>query len=761
MAATQGLTGEQQRRRGPRAAASLAAPAALFAVLIALYAVGAIAPIDNALMDARFRLVKRAPSDSLVLVEIDPRSLRAETRWPWPRDRYAAATANLQDAGAALIAFDVDFSSRSDPAGDLAFAEALSRRPGEVVLPVFWQWSASDGNGGRELVRTPPNRMFLNDAVIASVTLTTEKNGVLRRGWRAVEDGGAYRTSLAGVLAGVSANRRDTFYIDYGIDAAEIKRLSFNDVLNGGFPPEAVRGKNVLIGATALELGDEFAAPVLGITPGVTLHALSYESLVQDRALTRPAPAIPLALAALLLVWLTRKAARQRASDLALKHAALLATLFAAPLGAQALFPVSFDTGAMIAAQALAALYVAGAQLHHRAREIISHRAATMRYQELTGIVVRDNGDGVIVTDGAGAVELCNERAKTLLGIEGEPAGKDIARAAEGFPALPAAHTGLRETAFCEFAAPATGAVLEIIATRSATPAGRTREGETDYASGLVVYTLRDISARKRIEEAERKAKEAAIAANAAKTQLISNMSHELRTPLNGVIGFASIMKDEAFGVHATPEYKEYSKNIHDSGKRLLGLVNNMLNVAKLDAGEFEIVKDRAPVDEVIDKTLHEFRHEILRRDAKVVLEIEKALPDATIDASIVNEMLSQLLANALKFTGDRPVVTFRAFRNGRVLTIEVEDNGCGAPPAQLPKLARAFVQGDGALNRSHEGAGLGLYLVSKFAALHGGALSLESEPGERFLARMTFSDAFRAAAAPSAAPPRQERSAS
>ncbi len=715
----------------------------LFALLAGLHALGFVAAIDYALMDDRFRLVRRAPSDTLVLVEIDPRSLREEARWPWPRDRYAAVAENLQDADAALIAFDVDFSSLSDEEGDDAFAKTLSRRPGEIILPVFWQWT-SDAAGERELIKTPPNPKFLNDSVIASVTLTTEKNGVLRRGWRTIKEDDNYRTSIAGVLAGIPADQRDTFYIDYGIDASKITRLSFRDALAGNFPPEAVRAKNVLIGATALELGDEFAAPTLGLMPGVMLHALSYESLVQDRALKRPHPAVPLGLAGLLLIWLTRNAAIKRTSTLTITHVLLLALFIGAPVGLQALFPLSVDTGALLAAQALSILYVAGAQLRHRALQIIGQRAATMKYQELTGIVVRDNADGVIVTDEAGAIELCSERAKELLGIESKAVpGEGVADIVSGFPVLSAGNTSLRQTVSSEFTPPGSDAILEISATRSATPSGKKWQRNNIALSGLVVYTLRDISAHKRIEEAERNAKEAAIAANAAKTQLISNMSHELRTPLNGVIGFASLMKDEAFGVHSTPEYKDYSQSIHDSGKRLLSVVNNMLHIAKLDAGEFEIAKDRGPISEVIDETIHTFRHDILRRNARVEIDIEEGMPDALVDVSIVREMLSQLISNALKFTGENAGIGICAFGDGPHLILEVKDDGCGVKAALLPKLTEPFFQGDSALNRAHEGAGLGLYLVRKFAELHGGALEFESEPGAGFLARIRFPDAL------------------
>ncbi len=726
-------------RRISRAAKPLAAPIGLFLLLTVFALSGFFTPLDNALMDARFRLIKRAPTDTLVLVEIDPQSIRDENRWPWPRDRYATAIANLQAAQAGLIAFDVDFSSLSSAEGDAAFARALAQRPGEVILPVFWQWSSSSG-GRRELMKTPPNEKFLDHAVIASVTLTAEKSGIVRRGWRAVEDGDTYRTAIAGVLAGIPADRHDTFYIDYSIDSRAIKRLSFRDLLSGDFSPEIVRGKNILIGATALELGDEFAAPVLGVTPGVMLHALSYESLAQNRALARPHPAIPLVLGGFLLIWLCRNPQAKQVAPLLVTHAVLFAILFTAPLALQTYAPYSFDVGAILFAQAMGLLYVAGALLHHRARQIIRHRSATLRFQELTSIVVRDNADGVIVTDGAGAIELCNERATELLGFDSPlQSGAMLTELVADFPIAPALTTGPEVTARYEYAAPENGVMLEIVASRRIVSLGNTRARDNQIVTSLAVYTLRDISARKRIEKAELDAKNAAIAASSMKTQLISNMSHELRTPLNGVIGFAGIMVQESFGPHGVPEYQEYSQNIHECGKRLLGLVNNMLNIARLDAGEFELSLDRTSLADVVDISISKFENEAAKQNATISQDIQRGLPDVKIDMSVFEEMLAHLLSNALKFAGDGAKIQVRAKETDGDLLLEVEDNGCGVNADLLPKLTEAFFQGDGALNRAHEGAGLGLYLVSKYVALHGGDLRFESEAGSGFTAIMHF----------------------
>ena len=719
---------------------------------------GALEPLNLALMDLRFRLIERAPSDTLTVVEIDPYSLKEEGRWPWSRDRYATAIENLQSAGANLVAFDVDFSSLSDDAGDDAFVNALAQRPGEVVLPVFWQWSARSNQHGA-MIQTPAHEKFLNDAVIASVTLTTEKNGVVRRGWRGVHDGSAFRASIAAVLAATPADAHETFYIDFGIDPAKIRRLSFHDVYKNDFPSDAVRGKNILIGATALELGDEFAAPVRGVTAGVLFHALGYESLLQNRDLQRSNTLIALVLALGIIIWTCRRERYQRVWVILLQQSLLFSLLIGVPIAIQSVSPMSVDAGAMIAAQLLCIIYVTGARLHRYARQILQQRAATAHYQALTGLVVRDNADGVIVADAQGIIELCNDRARELLrAADSFEAGSNICELAPDFPVHPATHKPQDETAqalnvqpvHVEYTAnDGDGLTLEIVA--SCATSSAIDASTHNVQSQLFVYTLRDISARKRIEAAEREAKEAAIAANTMKSQLISNMSHELRTPLNGVIGFADILQKESFGPLGVAEYKDYSQSIYHSGKRLLGLVNDMLNIAKLDAKEFEISKSSAYLGEVIENCISLIEKRGDLKDKTISMKVQSGLPAVDIDCSVFNEILMHLVSNAVKYTSDDGKITIRAMQEDEDLIIEVEDNGCGVDPQCLPKLTQAFYQADAALNRQHEGAGLGLYLVTKFAALHHGVLEFENTQNARFLARVRFAkliDVARASAA-------------
>ena len=751
MSKTKTLNTEGNNSQRPVGAASrFASTGLLILLLVILNFTGALAPLNNALLDLRFRLLEKNPSNTLVVVEIDPKSLREEDRWPWPRDRYAAAVTNLQDAGAHLIAFDVDFSSLSDEIGDDAFVEALAHRPGEVVLPVFWQWSSRSATGG-EMIKTPPHAKFLSDVTVASVTLTTEENGVVRRGWQGVNDNGVYRASIASVLAGATPNDHSTFLIDYSIRPNSITRISFRDVLRGEFPAEIVRGKNVLVGATALELGDEFAAPVYGVLPGVMFHALSYESIVAGRTLVSPHPVVSFVLGLMLLLWVAIRGQIWNWRKFAAVHTFLFALAICTPALLQARFPISFDVAPILAAQILGAVYIVATRLRDYARQVIRQRAAMAHYQALTSMVVHDNTDGIIVADDDGYIELANDQARILLGTgDALSPGALITEALPNFPVCAAIETGCEaEEAANEYDSDVRheyisennhDRILEIAASRPLSrpeTAGKKKQGK------IIVYTLHDISARKRTEAAEREAKEAAIAANKIKSQLISNMSHELRTPLNGVIGFADILQKESFGPLGTQEYKEYSESIYSCGKRLLTVVNDMLFIAKLDSGDFEICKSEVSLSDLVESSVCKFEAQAELEDKSLKVSAPPGIPAVSVDVSVVNEVIAHLLSNAFKYTPPGAHIAVRACKRGHELVVEVEDDGCGVAAKHLPRLTEAFYQADAELNRKYEGAGLGLYVVSRFVDLHEGHLELESSEEGGFLARVIFGNAF------------------
>jgi EAL domain-containing protein (putative c-di-GMP-specific phosphodiesterase class I)/CHASE2 domain-containing sensor protein len=233
--------------------------------------------IDRAFDPLRFAVIERSASRSVAIVEMDAASVAAIRTWPWSRAHHARVVDALRRAGAASIVFDVDFSSPSDAAGDRAFADALARTDGMVALPTFAQRaSAAEGHD----IDMLPLPAFGAHAASASVSIMPDPDGNVRAMPFATITAGTPRPSLSAFIAARSGTADTTFPIDMAINPASIPRLSFVDVDTGRFDPAVVRGRNVLIGATAIELGDRYSTPRWGIIPGVVVQALAAETLI-------------------------------------------------------------------------------------------------------------------------------------------------------------------------------------------------------------------------------------------------------------------------------------------------------------------------------------------------------------------------------------------------------------------------------------------------------------------------------------------------
>lgn len=255
--------------------------------------------LDHDLAAFRMDTSTRTPSQTLTVVEIDSKSLAAAGEWPWSRERYAQVLDNLNSAGAGLIGFDIDFSSRSTPEGDAALKRAIDQNAGWVVLPTFLQPDYKHLN--------LPIEDVAENALLASVNIELSSDGRARSYRQGYDLGGNYYPTLAGMLSGAEPGDTRRFYIDYGIDMEQMTTISFDDVLHNRFNPELVRDRSILIGATAIELGDYISTPHAAGVPGVYIHALAYETLFQGRTL-RPLPVIWSVLAALVIllagIWL-------------------------------------------------------------------------------------------------------------------------------------------------------------------------------------------------------------------------------------------------------------------------------------------------------------------------------------------------------------------------------------------------------------------------------------------------------------------------
>ncbi|HEY8263537.1 MAG TPA: ATP-binding protein [Methyloceanibacter sp.] len=260
--------------------------------------------------------------------------------------------------------------------------------------------------------------------------------------------------------------------------------------------------------------------------------------------------------------------------------------------------------------------------------------------------------------------------------------------------------------------------------------------GAEKLRAGVVAVT-RDITERKAQEEELVRARDDAESANRAKTQFLANMSHELRTPLNAVIGFAEIIHGEMFGELGDARYRDYAGHIHDSGQHLLQVVNEILDMSKIEAGKFKIVKEPFAVRPLIDVCCEVTRQAAEKKEITLIVDASPSLPELAADKRAVKQMLLNLVSNAIKFTDAGGWVRIEARLEGTSVALVVADNGIGIDEADLAKLGNPFIQANNSYDRQHDGAGLGLSVVKGLARLHGGDLSLKSKLGEGTVATL------------------------
>ena len=252
-----------------------------------------------------------------------------------------------------------------------------------------------------------------------------------------------------------------------------------------------------------------------------------------------------------------------------------------------------------------------------------------------------------------------------------------------------------------------------------------------DGALVAVVAQSRDVSGEALLRsETARKAAEAE-SANDAKTRFLAAVSHELRTPLNAILGFSDILSGEYFGKLENDRQREYVALIHQSGSHLLSVVNTMLDVSKIEAGRYELLPEPFIVAESVKACEQMLGLQAREKGVTLTSRVPRAVGEAVADQRAIQQVLINLVGNAIKFTDRGGVVTIDAAREGRDLVIVVSDTGIGIPADKLDAIGQPFMQVQNEYTRKYEGTGLGLSLVKGLVALHGGSFCITSEPGE------------------------------
>jgi len=227
------------------------------------------------------------------------------------------------------------------------------------------------------------------------------------------------------------------------------------------------------------------------------------------------------------------------------------------------------------------------------------------------------------------------------------------------------------------------------------------------------------------------------------KRSFLRMVSHELRTPLNAVIGFSEILSCELYGPLGAPQYKEYAKLVHESGLKLLRLVNQIVEIARLEGHVTDLDLGVEDLDEAVEDVMLQLRAETAARGVTILAPEVGAVPSLKVDGRGLRTILTNLLQNAVTHSPQGGLIVVEARQvAGAMVEIEVRDHGEGVDPAELTRLLRPFEQGGSTLTRSTEGAGLGLPIVDLLTRAMGGTLRLRSAPGQGFTAIVALPEA-------------------
>jgi two-component system cell cycle sensor histidine kinase PleC len=251
-----------------------------------------------------------------------------------------------------------------------------------------------------------------------------------------------------------------------------------------------------------------------------------------------------------------------------------------------------------------------------------------------------------------------------------------------------------------------------------------------DGRGGIVV--IRDFTDHMRAEEMLRRSKEEAELAIRAKTEFLANMSHELRTPLNAIIGFSDIIQREMFGPLNNEHYMSYVRDIHQSGSHLHDVINDILDLSKVEAGKLELTEKDINVSGAIARCLRVVQPRAAEGGIRLKTLLDEPLPALHCDERKLKQILINLLSNAVKFTeqGGQVMLSAGVLGDDGALTFVIADTGIGMEPHEVKAALQPFGQVDSALNRKYEGTGLGLPLTQALVELHGGTMAIESARG-------------------------------
>lgn len=743
-------------RRGPRLRLewALTAVAASLAVVVLALA-GLTARADNVFYDLMSQWGVHAPRPDIVIVAIDNRSVRELGRWPWARSRHTALLRRLAAYHVKAVAYDVLFIDPDpDSAVDADLAKAV-RAAGNVVLPLTFDVPGDNGAPFSSLPPIPPVRSAA--AALGQVNLQFDPDGVVRRAMLAEDDGtttwphlmeSAYRVALgrdsplwtAGP-ARVADKTKGLFrsrpmMIPYAGPPGRFRTIAFSDLLRGETPEAFLRGKIVLVGATADGLGDRYSTPLSGgeeVMPGVEVLANTLDALLSGRAIRPLGPGLT-AVASLVPLWLLL------GGFLALRprdNMVLGAALIALMLGASAVALVSFrlwipPSTAIVGLMAVYPLWswrrleaasaymlqelarfadepdflptgsgtvVKAADVVGREVELMQDAVGRMRnLRRFIDDTLQGLPDATLVIDPSERIVLANRAARVLFGaLEG--------RRPDGLPLVEVlAAFGPGE---CPDEVTAGGAAYQL------------RREVLRSAQGKVIgaiVRLTDISALR--------------AAARQREQVLQLLTHDMRSPQVSILSLLDSPGED----RPSPGL---ARRIAAYARRTLALADNFVNLARAESASLDL--ESLNLGDLMVEAADEFWPQASAKGVRVIAEAGHEEFLIRADRSLLARALINLVGNAVKFTDPGGRVDCRIWRDGSQVVCAVADTGRGMSPEQLARLYEQFHRGAAA--RSSDGVGLGLSFVRTVVQRHGGDIDCASVEGQGTVFTLRFAE--------------------
>ncbi len=462
-------------------------PLLVFSLTVAFHMRGTYEPLNNWLLDQRMDRTPVASTEQVGVIAIDPQSLKDIGTWPWSRSVHADILDRLVELGAGVVVFDVDFAFPSDEVGDQAFADALDRAGGATLLPTFFQ-RGLDGN----IVVNRPHDPFRDRSWPALVTVAPNEIGQIRTYPTGASVEGQFVPSAGVQLAGSYSNETLDYIVNFGISPNSIPVFSATDLLNGNVAREEISGRSFLIGAAAAELGDHFAVPLHQVVPGVMIHAIAAETLLQNAEI-RLVPAYLLLVPLFILILGLHFVGRQKAWR-------LVSLAFLASVGVEYSAGLVFATSYSSLPTAMfhpALILLAIGRLAKSvdlSRILIKRQEVQMVNDErLREHIFENSSDGFLAVSESGNIVFQSDVAKSLLG-SGQLHPKVMATSRR---VISEAHDE-PQLEHLEFSGPHGTKSLELHANRS--ELRKLDNGNNLASEPLALITLRDVTDLKRKE---------------------------------------------------------------------------------------------------------------------------------------------------------------------------------------------------------------------------------------------------------------------